>query len=172
LEILLNSLARPPKTFARIAQLPSTLDLDIYYSEWNPFGWINRGTSVVVKQVLVIDDEDDIREITQASLEIMAGLKVIVAASSAEGLLKAESEQPDAILLDVMLPEMDGLTVFQKLQDNPSTQHIPVILLTAKVQPCDRRRFTELGVEAVLAKPFKPSKLAADLLQILGWTGP
>jgi CheY-like chemotaxis protein len=133
-------------------------------------GQSNTRKNPVVKRVLVIDDEEDIREITQASLEIMAGLQVIVAVSSAEGLTKAEAEQPDAILLDVMLPEMDGVAVFQKLRSNPTTQHIPVILLTAKVQPVDQRRFAELGVTAVIAKPFKPAKLAADVVQILGWT--
>lgn len=121
------------------------------------------------KLVLVIDDEDDIREVAQASLEIMAGLEVIVACSSHEGLQKAEQEQPDAILLDVMLPDMDGLTVFQHLQANPATQHIPVILLTAKVQISDQRRFAELGVTAMIAKPFKPAKLAHQLLEVLGW---
>lgn len=119
--------------------------------------------------ILVIDDEDDIREVAQASLEIMAGLDVIVACSSQEGLEKAETEQPDAILLDVMLPDMDGLTVFQHLQANPATQHIPVILLTAKVQISDQRRFAELGVKAMIAKPFKPARLADQLLTVLGW---
>jgi CheY-like chemotaxis protein len=119
--------------------------------------------------ILVIDDEDDIREVAQASLEIMAGLDVIVARSSHEGLKKAEIEQPDAILLDVMLPDMDGLTVFKHLQANPATQHIPVILLTAKVQISDQRRFAELGIKAMIAKPFKPAKLANQLLEVLGW---
>lgn len=121
------------------------------------------------RRILVIDDEDDIREVAQASLEIMAGLDVIVACSSQEGLKKAEAEQPDAILLDVMLPDMDGLTVFKHLQANPATQHIPVILLTAKVQLSDQRRFAELGVKAMIAKPFKPAKLAHQLLEVLGW---
>ncbi|MBD3883115.1 response regulator [Phormidium tenue FACHB-886] len=123
---------------------------------------------MTTKRVLVIDDEEDIREVAQVSLELMAGLEVLVASSSQEGLLKAEAEQPDAILLDVMLPEMDGLTVFQRLQENSATQHIPVILLTAKVQPVDQRRFAELGVAAMIAKPFKPAKLAAQVLEILG----
>lgn len=122
------------------------------------------------KRILVIDDEDDIREVAQASLEIMAGLDVIVACSSQEGLEKAETEQPDAILLDVMLPGMDGLSVFKHLQDNPATQHIPVILLTAKVQASDQRRFADLGVKAMIAKPFKPARLAHQLLEVLGWS--
>jgi CheY-like chemotaxis protein len=124
---------------------------------------------VTGKRILVIDDEDDIREVAQASLEIMAGLDVIVACSSQEGLKKAELEQPDAILLDVMLPDMDGLMVFKHLQANPTTQHIPVILLTAKVQMSDQRRFADLGVKAMIAKPFKPMNLAHQLLEILGW---
>lgn len=119
------------------------------------------------KRILVIDDEDDIREVAQVSLEMMAGLDVIVASSSQEGLRKAETEQPDAILLDVMLPDMDGLTVFRHLQANPATRHIPVILLTAKVQLSDQHQFAELGVKAMIAKPFKPAKLAQQLLEVL-----
>lgn len=125
---------------------------------------------MAAKRVLVIDDEDDIREIAQVSLEMMAGLDVSVARSSREGLSMAEVEQPDAILLDVMLPDMDGLATFQQLQANPATQHIPVILLTAKVQAADQRRFADLGVKAMIAKPFKPAKLAEQLLQVLGWS--
>lgn len=124
---------------------------------------------MAAKRVLVIDDEDDIREIAQMSLEIMAGLDVCVARSSQEGLNLAESEQPDAILLDVMMPDMDGVATFQQLQANPATQHIPVILLTAKVQVSDQRRFADLGVKAMIAKPFKPAKLAEQILQVLGW---
>lgn len=124
---------------------------------------------MAAKRVLVIDDEDDIREIAQMSLEIMAGLDVCVARSGREGLNLAESEQPDAILLDVMMPDMDGVATFEQLQANPATQHIPVILLTAKVQVSDPRRFADLGVKAMIAKPFKPAKLAEQILQVLGW---
>lgn len=120
-----------------------------------------------VKRVLVIDDEDDIREVAQASLEIMAGLDVILACSSREGLIKAETEQPDVILLDVMLPDMDGVAVFKQLQANPVTQHIPVVFLTAKVQIFDQHHFKQLGVRAVITKPFKPQQLASQLLAIL-----
>ncbi|OLP15498.1 two-component system response regulator [Leptolyngbya sp. 'hensonii'] len=125
---------------------------------------------MAIKRVLVIDDEDDIREVAQVTLEIMAGLDVITARSSQEGLMKAEQEQPNAILLDVMMPGMDGMAAFQWLQKNPATQHIPVILLTAKVQPADRIRFAALGVQAVIAKPFKPSQFVSQFLEILGWT--
>lgn len=121
------------------------------------------------KRVLIIDDEDDIREVAQTSLEMMGGWVVSTAASSAEGLLKAESEQPDAVLLDVMLPDMDGPTTFQKLQANPTTRQIPVILLTAKVQAADQRRLSGLGVAAILTKPFDPIILADQVAVALGW---
>jgi CheY-like chemotaxis protein len=122
------------------------------------------------KKVLIIDDEEDIREVAQISLEIMAGLEVIVARTSREGIQKAETEQPDAILLDVMLPDMDGLITFEQLQSNPHTKHIPVILLTAKVQNSDQRRFATLGIKAVITKPFKPAQLAEQLLVALNWS--
>lgn len=122
---------------------------------------------MTVKRVLIIDDEDDIREVAQASLEIMAGLDVILACSSREGLIKAELEQPDAILLDIMLPDMDGVAVFRQLQANPVTRHIPVIFLTAKVQVFDQHHFKQLGARAVITKPFKPQYLANQLLAIL-----
>ncbi len=124
---------------------------------------------MTAKRVLVIDDEEDIREVAKVSLEVMAGLEVILASSSNEGLQKAEMDQPDAILLDVMLPDKDGVATFQQLRANPATQHIPVILLTAKVQASDRRRFATLAVQATIAKPFKPADLAEQVLKALGW---
>nr|WP_199330825.1 response regulator [Leptolyngbya sp. FACHB-16] len=118
---------------------------------------------------MIIDDEDDIREVAQTSLEVMGGWEVLTAGSSTEGLLKAEAEQPDAVLLDVMLPDMDGPTTFHKLQENPATRQIPVILLTAKVQAADQRRLSNLGVAAILTKPFDPVVLADQVAEILGW---
>ena len=102
------------------------------------------------RRILIIDDEDDIREVAALSLETVAGWDVIVASSGAQGLLRAAEHQPDAILLDVMMPGMDGPTTFRELRKNPATANIPVVLLTAKVQGPDQRRFADLGVEAVL----------------------
>ncbi|ADI65621.1 response regulator [Trichormus azollae] len=124
---------------------------------------------MTTKKVLVIDDEDDIREVAKITLEIMTGLDVILARTAMEGIHKAETEQPDAILLDVMLPDMDGVMTFEKLQANPNTKDIPVILLTAKVQVSDQQRFANLGIKALIAKPFKPAQLAQQLLVSLGW---
>jgi len=121
------------------------------------------------KKILVVDDEDHIREIASVSLELTKGWEVSMAGSGADALRIAPALQPDAILLDVMMPEMDGPTTFRRLQDDPSTRHIPVIFLTAKVQAADRRRFTELGVRSMIAKPFDPLRLATDVAAALEW---
>ncbi|MGB7439732.1 MAG: response regulator [Coleofasciculaceae cyanobacterium] len=121
------------------------------------------------KQILIVDDEEDIRDVAKLALEMLGGWQVLTASSGSQGLLVAEQEQPDAILLDVMMPDMDGVTTFQKLQANPQTKNIPVILLTAKVQSADQRRFDNLGVKAVIAKPFKTMSLANQVAEILNW---
>jgi CheY-like chemotaxis protein len=124
----------------------------------------------LVRKILIIDDEDDIREVAALSLESVAGWEVVVASSGAQGLIRAAEYQPDAILLDVMMPGMDGPTTFRELRKNPVTARIPVLLLTAKVQSTDQRRFADLGVEAVLFKPFDPLTLSAQISAVLGWT--
>lgn len=120
-------------------------------------------------KVLIIDDEDDIREVAALSLESVAGWDVITASSGSQGLARAIEHQPDAILLDVMMPGMDGPTTFRELRKNPATAKIPVLLLTAKVQSSDQRRFADLGVESVLFKPFDPMTLADQIAGVLGW---
>ena len=124
---------------------------------------------MATKRVLLVDDEEDIREVAKVSLEMVGGLEVVTASSGSEGLEKARAEMPDAILLDVMMPDMDGPTTVHKLQADATIQHIPVILLTAKVQGADRRRFSDLGVTGVIAKPFDPMSLPFEVIQILGW---
>src|ERR1035438_9640450 len=120
--------------------------------------------------ILIIDDEEDIREVAALSLETVAGWQVVMASSGAQGLARAIEHQPDAILLDVMMPGMDGPTTFRELRKNPITAHIPVLLLTAKVQSSDQRRFADLGVEAVLFKPFDPMTLSSQIATALGWS--
>lgn len=121
------------------------------------------------RRILIIDDEDDIREVAALSLETVAGWEVLVANSGAQGLARAIEHQPEAILLDVMMPGMDGPSTFRELRKNPATAQIPVLLLTAKVQSTDQRRFADLGVDAVLFKPFDPMTLAAKISEALGW---
>jgi CheY-like chemotaxis protein len=123
----------------------------------------------VSHRILIIDDEDDIREVAALSLETIAGWDVDVANSGAQGLVRAAAYNPDAILLDVMMPGMDGPSTFRELRKNPATAQIPVLLLTAKVQSNDQRRFADLGVEAVLFKPFDPLTLSTQIASILGW---
>jgi CheY-like chemotaxis protein len=125
---------------------------------------------MTTRRILIIDDEEDIRDVAALSLETVAGWEVVVAGSGAQGLARAIEHQPDAVLLDVMMPGMDGPTTFRELRKNPATAHIPVLLLTAKVQSSDQRRFADLGVEAVLLKPFDPLTLSTQIAGVLGWS--
>jgi CheY-like chemotaxis protein len=119
--------------------------------------------------VLIVDDDEHIREIAQVTLEAIAGWTVVTAASGQEGIARALAEQPDAILLDVMMPEMDGPTTVGKLKASESTRDIPVVLLTAKVQAEDKRNFMDLGIEGIISKPFDPMTLADEISHTLGW---
>ena len=121
------------------------------------------------RRILVVDNEPSIQEVAQICLETVAGWEVSIAGSGLEGLAAAEREQPDAILLDVMMPDMDGLDTFSRLQANPVTRSIPVILLTAKVQATDRQNYTKLGVRSTISKPFSPLELAQEIATTLGW---
>ncbi|MDQ4130757.1 MAG: response regulator [Actinomycetota bacterium] len=111
------------------------------------------------KHILLVDDEDDIREVAGISLEAVGGWLVSGASGGREGIAKAQEERPDAILLDVMMPDIDGPTTFALLQEDATTRDIPVILLTAKAQTADRERFAQLGVAGILTKPFDPMTL-------------
>jgi CheY-like chemotaxis protein len=124
-----------------------------------------------MRRILIIDDEEDIREVAALSLETTAGWEIVTASSGADGIRAAANSNPypDAILMDVMMPEMDGPTTFRLMQQNPDLAGIPVLLLTAKVQGVDQRRFAGLGVSAVLFKPFNPMTLAAQISEKLGW---
>lgn len=126
-------------------------------------------TNMSVKQILVIDDDDGVREIIRICLEAAGGWKAITAASGQEGLRVARSQQPDAILLDVMMPELDGLKTFRQLQTDESTCNIPTILLTAKAKASEKQRFLDLGVAGVITKPFEVQKLVEQMREILRW---
>ncbi len=125
---------------------------------------------MTTKKILVIDNEEYIQEVAKICLETVASWEVLTASSGKEGITQAETFQPDAILLDVMMPDMDGLTTFEKLQENSVTKTIPVILLTAKIQAADRRRYAQLGIKAAIAKPFNPLELAPQVASALGWS--
>ncbi|MBD2358691.1 response regulator [Tolypothrix sp. FACHB-123] len=121
------------------------------------------------KRILVIDDEKNLCTVIKACLENIGRWQVLVAESGSEGLNLAQTGNPDAILLDVMMPDIDGLALFDKLQANLATQKIPVILLTAKVQTVDLNKFSRLGVAGVISKPFDPLRLSDLVATTLGW---
>lgn len=121
------------------------------------------------KRILVIDDEADIREIAKISLKITKQWDVLTAASGEEGLALAVTEQPDAILLDAIMPEVDGLVTLKNLSSHSATQNIPVLLLTATVKVATQQQYGELGAKAVLLKPFDPGLLGNQIEQALNW---
>jgi len=121
------------------------------------------------RRILIIDDDDDIRQVAALALETVEGWQVMMAGSGADGICVAAREKPDAILLDVMMPDKDGPTTFKELQEDPETAGIPVLLLTAKVHAADQTRFSTLGVKTVLAKPFDPLTLGKQISECLGW---
>jgi CheY-like chemotaxis protein len=123
-----------------------------------------------MKRILIVDDEEDICQVVQASLEEFGGWQTVLAHSGQAGLTIAQAEHPDAILLDVSMPEMDGFEMFEKLQNNSATQSIPVILLTSKVLARDRKRFVNLAIAGVITKPFNPLTIWQQVADLLGWS--
>ncbi len=125
--------------------------------------------STMKRRILLIDDEEDIRELLQMSLEMSSHWEVFTAGSGLEGLEMARIYQPDAIILDVIMPDMDGPMTFEQLQQDPETRNIPVILLTAKAKADEQPHYTNLGVKAVLSKLINPLSFAEQLSKILEW---
>lgn len=124
---------------------------------------------MTLRQILVVDDQDLLRELVQMCLEDLAGWETMAAASGEECLQITQTKHFDAILLDMSMPGMNGFEVYDRLQSNPKTQAIPVILLTAKVLPSDRDHFEKMGVAGVIAKPIEPITLTEQIAEILGW---
>jgi two-component system, chemotaxis family, response regulator PixG len=119
--------------------------------------------SSIGKQVLVVDDDHNIREVVSMCLHKLKGWDVLTASSGQEGLDRVQSENPAVIILDVMMPEMDGLAFLRKLRSNPDTKLIPVILLTANRYLPDKKLLTELGVVETISKPFLPINLVRQI---------
>jgi CheY-like chemotaxis protein len=121
------------------------------------------------KRLLMIDDEEAIQTVVKFGVNMAAGWEVLAANGGKLGIDIAQRELPDAILLDVMMPEMDGIDTFKALQANPLTANIPVIFLTAKAQTVERRQFNDLGVSGVITKPFNSLDLPEQIAKILHW---
>ena len=121
------------------------------------------------KQILIVDDDTDIQAVAQMGLMMTTPWSVLLATSGSEGIEIATVQQPDAILLDVMMPEMDGIKTLERLRSQPTTRQIPVIFLTAKAQASDRRKLYAAGADGMITKPFDPTTLASQIAGFLGW---
>jgi CheY-like chemotaxis protein len=118
-------------------------------------------------KVLIIDDEDDIRSVLALSLGVLGGAEVVEAGSGLSGVDLAAVEKPDVILLDMMMPDLDGPATLKLLRDTPATSAIPVIFLTARAMKSEVDRAKEMGAKGLLTKPFDPTALAAQVRAIL-----
>lgn len=117
------------------------------------------------KKILAVDDEKHIVRLVQINLQ-KAGYDVSIASNGREALESVASNRPDLIVMDVMMPEMDGFAALQKLKDNPETKDIPVIMLTAKAQDADVFKGWQSGADLYLTKPFNPSELITFVQRI------
>jgi two-component system, OmpR family, response regulator len=114
-------------------------------------------------KVLFVDDDDDIRSIGELALVEVGGMPTVLASSGSMALEVAAREQPDVVLLDVMMPGMDGPTTLRRLREQPATAAIPVVFVTAQVRPHEVQRYLELGAIGVIGKPFEPMTLPDEL---------
>lgn len=121
------------------------------------------------KTILIVDDEDDARSITVLALQMKTDWALLQANSGQQALEVAAATQPDLILLDMMMPEMDGRATLAQLRQNPLTQELPVILVTAKVQPLAQTGINPAEVVTVFTKPFRPLRLADQIRTALNW---
>jgi two-component system OmpR family response regulator len=123
-------------------------------------------TKGALRNILHVDDEPDIREVVQLSLALMDGWNVQSVGSGREAFSVLREAAPDLVLLDYMMPEMDGTAILAALQADPATRHIPVVFMTAKSMPVEVAKLVAAGAAAVIAKPFDPLKLGHQLLDI------
>ena len=120
-----------------------------------------------ITKIMIVDDDEDICTVAELAARRVGGWDVVVAASGQEALDKARSERPDVILLDAMMPVLDGPSTLVKLREEPSTATIPVIFLTAKVQRREIERYMALGAIGVIRKPFNAMTLPDEVRRIV-----
>jgi len=122
-----------------------------------------------MKKILIVDDELFVRQLVKVKLEII-GFRVIEGMNGEEAIEKAVQEQPDLILLDVMMPKMNGFETCRRLKEHIATSHIPIVMLTARGEQMDKDKGESLGVVEYMTKPFSPQKLAERVQALLGNT--
>ena len=119
-----------------------------------------------LQRILLVDDDADIQTVVKMALEIVGGFTIEVCSCGSEAIQKIPLLKPDLVLLDVMLPGMDGPTILEAIKKVPDLADMPIIFLTAKVQTHDIEYYRQLGVIAVLEKPFNPMTLSSRILDI------
>ena len=125
---------------------------------------------MAIRKVVLCDDDPDIRAIGEMSLRDVGGWDVVCVGDGFAALAAAVSNEPDCILLDVMMPQLDGPGTFARLRADPRCAAIPVVFMTAKAQPHELRSYTELGAAGVIAKPFDPITLPDQIRALLSDT--
>ncbi|PZU96135.1 MAG: response regulator [Pseudanabaena sp.] len=121
------------------------------------------------KTILLIDDEEYICEIVKLCLEVFSNWQPVTVPCCEEGLAAVANIRPDAILLDMIMPNMDGFAFLKILQANPEFADIPVVLLTNRVDLTEAQKIAELGVKGAIAKPFEPLQIVNQITKILKW---
>jgi two-component system OmpR family response regulator len=119
-----------------------------------------------LRTVLYVDDEPDIRQIVQLALGLEQGLTVHTGESGEQGLELARQLRPDLLVLDVMMPGLDGPATLKRMREDPAIAHIPVIFMTAKAMPREVALFRSMGAIGVIGKPFDPMKLSKQVLSL------
>lgn len=116
-----------------------------------------------LKHIACVDDDEDILRVAELTLELIGGFKITTFSSGDAALSGLAAAAPDLVLLDVMMPKMDGVETFRALQKRDDLRHLPVVFLTAKIQPHERHEYEAMGAAGILAKPFDPATLAAEI---------
>ncbi|PZV19657.1 MAG: response regulator [Pseudanabaena sp.] len=121
------------------------------------------------KTILLIEDEEYVCQIVQTSLEVFSNWQIATARSGKEGLAASATVKPDAIVLDIMMPNMDGFDVLKELQADQQLANIPVVLLTSRIDLTEPQEISRLGVKGTIAKPFYVLSLVNQISNLLGW---
>ncbi len=120
----------------------------------------------VLQKIMLVEDEPDIQEVARLSLESFGNFTVHICGSGKDAIAQAPTIMPDLIMLDVMMPGMDGLTTLKLLRENPQLNNIPVIFMTAKAQANEMKHYIDSGAIGAISKPFDPVKLVAEINEI------
>lgn len=116
-----------------------------------------------LKKILYVEDEADIRLIVQIALEDLAGFNLKSCANGFEAIAEVEAFKPDLILLDVMMPGLDGPATLRELRKLPSVHNVPIIFMTARIQEKEISQYKDMGIQDIISKPFEPLTLADTL---------